>query len=51
MAEIGPLVLQIGKAAWQVASVGDEGQRAKASEILAETRRALYRLLADEDQD
>jgi DNA-binding PadR family transcriptional regulator len=51
MTEIGPLVLQIGKAAWQVASVGDEAQRAKASEILTETRRALYRLLAEEDQD
>lgn len=51
MAELGPLVLQIGKAVWQVASVGDEDQRAKASEILAETRRALYRLLAEEEQD
>ena len=51
LAEIGPLVLQIGKAAWQVATVGDEGQRAKAAELLTETRRALYRLLAEEDQD
>jgi DNA-binding PadR family transcriptional regulator len=50
MADIGPLVLQIGKAAWQVASVGDEAQRAKASELLTETRRALYRLLAEEEQ-
>ena len=48
LAELGPLVIQIGKAAWQVASVGDEGQRARATEVLAETRRSLYRILADE---
>jgi hypothetical protein len=34
------------KAAWQVAHDGDEQQIAKATEILNETRRALYRLLA-----
>ncbi len=46
--ELAPLVIQIGKAAWQVATVGDEAQRARATEILAETRRALYRILADD---
>ena len=48
LAELGPLVIQIGKAAWQVASVGDERQRARATDLLAETRRSLYRILADE---
>ncbi len=48
LAEIGPLVIGIGKAAWQVASAGDEGQRAQAAELLAETRRALYRILAED---
>jgi DNA-binding PadR family transcriptional regulator len=51
LTELGPLVIQIGKAAWQVASVGDEAQRARAIELLAETRRALYRILAEDPQD
>ena len=38
----------IAAAAWQVASVGDERQRAQAVQVLAETRRSLYRILADE---
>ena len=46
--ELAPLVIQIGKAAWQVATVGDEAQRARATEVLAETRRALYRILAED---
>jgi DNA-binding PadR family transcriptional regulator len=54
--EIASLVVQIGKAAWQVAQEGDEGQVQKACETLAETRRALYGILAaepdaDEDTD
>jgi DNA-binding PadR family transcriptional regulator len=51
LADIGPLVIQIGKAAWQVASAGDEAQRARAVELLAETRRGLYRILAEDSQD
>jgi DNA-binding PadR family transcriptional regulator len=51
LTDLGPLVIQIGKATWQVASVGDERQRARANEILAETRRALYRILAEEPED
>ncbi len=51
IADIGPLVIQIGKAAWQVASVGDEAQRDKAIETLTETRKALYRILAEEQED
>jgi len=46
--EIASLIIQIGKAAWQVAQEGDERQVEKACETLAETRRALYGILAEE---
>jgi DNA-binding PadR family transcriptional regulator len=46
--EIASLVIQIGKAAWQVAHEGDDRQIEKACETLAETRRALYGILAEE---
>ncbi len=46
--ELSSLVVQIGKAAWQVAQVGDERQTARACEVLAEARRSLYRILAEE---
>ena len=48
ISELGPAFLAFAKAVWQVGSVGDESQRARAIELLTETRRALYRLLADE---
>src|SRR5690348_9191543 len=48
---IASLIIQIGKAAWQVAQEGDERQTEKAYQTLAETRRALYRILAQDDQD
>ena len=48
--ELGPLVIQIGKAAWQVASEGDKTQRDRAIALLSETRRALYRILAQEPE-
>jgi hypothetical protein len=51
MSELGPLVIGIGKAVWQVASVADESQRQKAVALLAETRRALYGILAQESED
>ncbi|HLY50527.1 MAG TPA: PadR family transcriptional regulator [Solirubrobacteraceae bacterium] len=51
LAELGPLVIQIGKATFQVASVGDRAQREQARRLLAETRRALYRILADDAED
>ena len=51
LAEIGPLVIAIGKAAWQVATVGDESQRQQAIETLTDTRRALYRILAEDSED
>ena len=50
LTELGPLVIQIAKAAWQVSTVGDPAQRARATEVLAETRRALYRILAEEPE-
>ena len=51
MAELGPLVIGIGKAVWQVASVGSEQQRARALELLDETRRGLYGILAEDPDD
>lgn len=48
LAEFGPLVIQIGKATLQVASVGDRTQRDRARALLAETRSALYRILAED---
>jgi DNA-binding PadR family transcriptional regulator len=51
LAEFGPLVIQIGKAAWQVASVGNRAQRTRAVEVLSECRRALYRILAEEPEE
>jgi DNA-binding PadR family transcriptional regulator len=48
MAEIGSLVFQIGKAAIQVVHEGDETQTKQAAQTLAETRRALYRILAQD---
>jgi len=51
MAELGPLVIGIGKAVWQVASVGTEEQRARAMDLLAETRRGLYGILAEDPDD
>ncbi len=51
LAELAPLVIQIGKATFQVASVGDPAQRKQARTLLADTRRALYRILADDADD
>ena len=48
--ELAPLMVQIGKAAWQVAQVGDERQTARAIELLNEARRGLYRILADDGE-
>jgi DNA-binding PadR family transcriptional regulator len=51
LAELGPLIIQIGKAAFQVASVGDRSQRDQARSVLADTRRALYRILAGDTEE
>jgi DNA-binding PadR family transcriptional regulator len=51
MAELGPLVIGIGKAVWQVASVGTDEQRERALRLLHETRRGLYGILAEDPDD
>ncbi|MFE9789138.1 PadR family transcriptional regulator [Nocardia salmonicida] len=43
------LVGQVMGAVGQVAQVGTAQQAAKAAEVLAETRRSLYRILAEDD--
>jgi DNA-binding PadR family transcriptional regulator len=48
LSELGPLVIQIGKATFQVASVGNRTQRDSARSLLADTRSALYRILAED---
>src|SRR5579884_3912038 len=48
LAELAPLVIQIGKATFQVATVGSRAQRDRARELLVETRRTLYRILAED---
>jgi DNA-binding PadR family transcriptional regulator len=47
-ADLMSLTHQIHLAAVQVAQAGDEGQVARAAEMLTETRRALYRILAED---
>jgi DNA-binding PadR family transcriptional regulator len=51
LAELAPLVIGIGKATFQVASVGNPAQRAQARAVLQETRRTLYRILAEEARE
>jgi DNA-binding PadR family transcriptional regulator len=46
--ELMGLVRQVAGAARQVAGAGNEAQLKAATEILTETRRSLYRLLAEE---
>jgi len=49
--EMRNLIGQVAMAAWQVLSAGTEGQAAQAREVLTDARKALYRLLAgDEDE-
>jgi hypothetical protein len=47
--ELRGLLGQIGAAVYQVASAGDKQQIARAKELLIETRRGLYRILADDE--
>ena len=42
------LVGQIGAATFQVGTAGDDAQVARAKELLEQTRRGLYKILADE---
>lgn len=47
--DLGPVIAQVLGAVGQVVLSGTRQQRAEATEILAETRRRLYGLLADDD--
>jgi DNA-binding PadR family transcriptional regulator len=49
LAELRSLVHQIAMAAGQVVHAGNEEQIGRAREMLAETRRALYRILAEDE--
>ena len=45
------LIGQVAMAAFQVVSAGTESQAAQARQILTDTRKSLYRILAaDEDE-
>jgi DNA-binding PadR family transcriptional regulator len=46
----GKTLASTAKAAAQVAHEGDEDKLAQATQLLDETRRALYRLLAEDDE-
>ena len=45
------LVGQIGAATFQVATAANDTQVARAKELLAQTRRGLYRILADDEPE
>jgi DNA-binding PadR family transcriptional regulator len=49
--ELRDLIFQVGGAVMQVAHAGTEAQVARARQVLIDTRRALYRILADEDME
>ena len=51
MHKLGRLIMSAGMAAWQVAKDGDEDQVTAACEVLAQTRRTLYGILAGEPQE
>jgi DNA-binding PadR family transcriptional regulator len=50
-AETGALMRDVGMAFVQVLHAGSEAQVAEAAKVLAETRRSLYRILADGDPE
>jgi DNA-binding PadR family transcriptional regulator len=47
--ELGGLLAQVGIAVRQVMHAGNDSQVAAASKLLTETRRSLYRVLADDE--
>jgi DNA-binding PadR family transcriptional regulator len=49
--ELRGLIKQVAIAAAQVMAAGTQSQREEAIKLLAETRRSLYRLLAQEDDE
>jgi DNA-binding PadR family transcriptional regulator len=48
--DLKPVIGQVMGAVWQVVVSGTKQQRAEAAEILADTRRKLYGLLAEGDE-
>jgi DNA-binding PadR family transcriptional regulator len=49
--ELGRLMREVASAFMQVMRTGSSGQMAKAGKVLADTRRELYRILADGEPD
>ncbi|MGH3345257.1 MAG: PadR family transcriptional regulator [Carbonactinosporaceae bacterium] len=49
MLELRELFCQLGSAFMQVAQTGTDGQLARARQVLDDTRRSLYQILADGD--
>jgi hypothetical protein len=49
LVELRDLAFGIGAAVMQVASAGDQAQIARARDVLADTRRTLYRILAGDE--
>ncbi len=48
--DLAGLVFKVGAAAMQVGAAGTERHREQAAELLEQTRRSLYRVLADEEE-
>jgi hypothetical protein len=48
--EIGGMIQQVAVAAMQVVHTGNRAQLAEARKLLANTRRGLYRILAEDEQ-
>jgi DNA-binding PadR family transcriptional regulator len=48
--EMRKLIGQVAMAAYQVVSAGTDAQGAQARQVLADTRKALYRILAADDE-
>ena len=46
-----PLLGQVGTALWQILATGTPSQQAQARKALADLKRKLYGILADDDQD
>ena len=51
LVELRDLAFQVGGAVMQVAHAGSEAQVARARQVLTDTRKALYRILADEESE
>jgi DNA-binding PadR family transcriptional regulator len=49
--EMRSLIGQVAMAAFQVVSAGTEAQAAQARQVLAETRKSLYRILAADEEE